>query len=203
MKKATISEYTKVQLADSLFKFMATKPLEKISIKEITDECGFPRSTFYYHFEDIYDLTSWALARKSVEALREGNNGRALLWDNSLLCYFRIAQANNAICSCAINSTGLWRMTEKYCSRSMEMIVPDLQAVLAEEGHRVDEDFLRFITTFYGHALVDVCARWLRDVTKATPEEMTMLLSFIIKDNLIRTLDAASTEHLPSVDFSS
>ena len=32
------------------------KPIEKISIKEITDAAGYNRSTFYLYFKDIYEL---------------------------------------------------------------------------------------------------------------------------------------------------
>lgn len=32
------------------------KPLEKISIKDITDAAGYNRSTFYLYFSDIYEL---------------------------------------------------------------------------------------------------------------------------------------------------
>lgn len=46
-------------LADSLRKLMVTKPLSKISIREITEDCGVNRQTFYYHFHDIFDLLEW------------------------------------------------------------------------------------------------------------------------------------------------
>ena len=32
------------------------KPLNKITINDITEDCGVNRMTFYYHFKDIYDL---------------------------------------------------------------------------------------------------------------------------------------------------
>ena len=38
------------------------KPLNKITINDITEDCGVNRMTFYYHFKDIYDLVDWILA---------------------------------------------------------------------------------------------------------------------------------------------
>ena len=38
----------------------AGKPLSKITVTDITEDCGISRMTFYYHFKDIYDLVEWA-----------------------------------------------------------------------------------------------------------------------------------------------
>ena len=51
-----MSELTKKALAVSLKKLLSKKELSKITIANITDECGVNRQTFYYHFKDIYDL---------------------------------------------------------------------------------------------------------------------------------------------------
>ena len=53
------SNQTKHLLAQSLQELMATTPLEKISVNDIVDHAGVGRNTFYYHFEDKYDLVNW------------------------------------------------------------------------------------------------------------------------------------------------
>ena len=53
------SNQTKRLLAQSLQEIMATTPLEKISVNDIVDHAGVGRNTFYYHFEDKYDLVNW------------------------------------------------------------------------------------------------------------------------------------------------
>ncbi len=50
---------TKRQLADSLKKQMKVKPLEKISVSDICEDCNLNRKSFYYHFKDKYDLVNW------------------------------------------------------------------------------------------------------------------------------------------------
>lgn len=46
------SERTKRNLAAVLKEKMAKKPLEQITIQELTEACGMQRRAFYYHFED-------------------------------------------------------------------------------------------------------------------------------------------------------
>jgi probable dihydroxyacetone kinase regulator len=50
---------SKSVLADSLMELAKNKPLEKITIQNIVDNCGAGRQTFYNHFNDKYDLMNW------------------------------------------------------------------------------------------------------------------------------------------------
>ena len=57
-----MSQVTKRALEASLKKLLLEKPLHKITVSDITDDCGINRMTFYYHFKDIYDLVEWTLS---------------------------------------------------------------------------------------------------------------------------------------------
>ena len=54
-------QFTKYALENSLKKLLLQKPLNKITINDITEDCGVNRMTFYYHFKDIYDLVDWII----------------------------------------------------------------------------------------------------------------------------------------------
>ena len=54
-----MSEITKRALEQSLKNLLNVKPLSKITISDIANDCGINRMTFYYHFRDIYDLISF------------------------------------------------------------------------------------------------------------------------------------------------
>lgn len=43
-------------IMESVLKLLEERPLNKITVKDIVDECGINRNTFYYHFEDISSL---------------------------------------------------------------------------------------------------------------------------------------------------
>ena len=60
---------TKQQLANALKSLMQTKPLEKITIKDIVIFCGVNRQTFYYHFKDIYDLLGWIYKTEAIDSI--------------------------------------------------------------------------------------------------------------------------------------
>ena len=60
---------TKRALADSLKKLLTKRSLDKITVKDIVEDCGVNRQTFYYHFHDIYDLMEWTFQNKAEELL--------------------------------------------------------------------------------------------------------------------------------------
>jgi len=64
MKYLTTSELTKLHMAENLQALMLEKPINKITIKELTSRCKINRQTFYYHFCDIYDLLEWLLKNR-------------------------------------------------------------------------------------------------------------------------------------------
>lgn len=47
---------TKQKLMDAFWKLYCENKIEKISIKAVTDEAGFYRSTFYEYFADVYEV---------------------------------------------------------------------------------------------------------------------------------------------------
>lgn len=51
---------TKIALEASLKELLKKKPFDKITIADLTEDCGISRMAFYYHFKDIYDLVEWA-----------------------------------------------------------------------------------------------------------------------------------------------
>ena len=64
-----MSQTTKRALEASLKKLLLEKPLNKITINDITEDCGVNRMTFYYHFKDIYDLVDWILTEDAAKAM--------------------------------------------------------------------------------------------------------------------------------------
>lgn len=49
-------DFTKKAIRNSFVKLLNDKPLKQITVKDIVDDCGVNRNTFYYHFQDIPQL---------------------------------------------------------------------------------------------------------------------------------------------------
>lgn len=53
-------------LAESFKELVLKHPIEKITIKEITDKAGVIRPTFYNHFQDKYELLEWIVMTQII-----------------------------------------------------------------------------------------------------------------------------------------
>ena len=56
MKRKTAKEI----LAESFIELAQTKKIDKITVKDITENCGYSSATFYRQFKDKYDLIAWS-----------------------------------------------------------------------------------------------------------------------------------------------
>ena len=188
MRKEDISNQTRAQLASALGKLIKKKPIDKISIREITDACDFPRSTFYYHYEDIYDLAAWIMAEKTVEAMRV-NGQPATLWGESVVGLFNHFQEHIDFVRNVFSSREFLRMGDLFCLRAVDELLPDI--IIIDGDRHTDPEFLHLLTMFYGHSMIDVCSKWVRSGMIPPSEEMAAILDLIVKDSFLSTLDRA------------
>lgn len=55
-KQPQVTEQTKANLTSAFWSLYEEKPIEKITVREITDRAGYNRATFYLYYRDVYDL---------------------------------------------------------------------------------------------------------------------------------------------------
>ena len=88
-----MSQITKRALAESLKKLLLEKPLDRITVSDITEDCGVSRMTFYYHFRDVYDLIEWTWLQEAERAL---DGQKTCTWQQGFLQIFQLVQENRA-----------------------------------------------------------------------------------------------------------
>ena len=73
---------TKDILAASLKELAREKPVDKITIRELTENCGMTATTFYNHFQDKYQLLAW-IYNQRIEPYW-GRIGSGVSWREAL-----------------------------------------------------------------------------------------------------------------------
>ena len=61
---------TKKRIGDTLHDIMLSKPVERITVHDIMDRTHMKRQSFYYHFQDIYDVLEWELDRRFYSQIK-------------------------------------------------------------------------------------------------------------------------------------
>ena len=63
-----MADFTKKAIRNSFLKLLNEKPLKQITVRDIVDDCGVNRNTFYYHFQDIPQLIE-TIIREDAEQI--------------------------------------------------------------------------------------------------------------------------------------
>ena len=176
---------TKHALAAALKELMKQKPLEKITIQDITQKCGIRRQNFYYHFADVYDLLQYMFDEEAMSLLKKHEGIQ--FWQDDLLQLFHYIEANREVCLCALNSLG-----REHLKRFFEAdIYADIKSTVEQIGkeigaiteHICTED-IDMMTHFYVIALTGMLESWLLGEIDRSPEELVAFFDRFLQDHI-------------------
>ena len=184
-KNPSVSEQTKLQLAAALKILMAQKSMDKITIAELTSLCNIRRQSFYYHFEDIYDLLRWMIENEAISLLKQQEG--ALLWKEGLLQLFRYLEENRTVCLCALKSVGRDHLRRFFEADIYAIIHRTIEQLTENIGvHNNLDSFVdvEMLTHFYVVALAGMIESWLLGEIDRTPEQLIQFVDIILNDQI-------------------
>lgn len=180
-----MSQTTKQALADSLKKLLREKPLDKITVTDIAEDCQVNRQTFYYHFRDIYDLLEWVYARE-VAAL-VGDCKTYDSWQKGLLRVFQYAQNNRTLVLRTYHS-----VSREVLERSLYRVVYALLIDVVEEcgrGLQVRREDMEFLAHFYKYSFVGLMLDWVGDNMREDPQRVIDQVGMAMEGSLPAALE--------------
>ena len=180
-----MSQMTKRALEASLKKLLLEKPLTKITINDIAEDCGISRMTFYYHFKDIYDLVEWVCVEDAAQAL--GGKKTYDTWQEGFLNIFHAVQANKPFIMNVYRCVSRERI-EQYLNPLIHSLI---LGVVEEKSAdmTVSEQDKRFIASFYEYAFVGIMLEWINENMKEDPDAIVERVSRLIHGNVVRALN--------------
>lgn len=158
-----MSNITKRALAESLKKLLLKKPLTKITINDLTTDCGISRMAFYYHFKDIYDLVEWTCLEESRKALQGKKTYDT--WQEGLLQIFEAVYENKPFIMNAYSS-----VHREQIENFLFQLTHDLIMGVVEEQSKdttLTEEQKNFIADFYKYSFVGIMLDWICHGMKA------------------------------------
>lgn len=180
-----MAQTTKKALAASLKKLMEQKPLEKITIADITEDCEVNRQTFYYHFQDIYDLIEWTYTNEATKALGEKRTYDT--WQQGFLRIFDYVLENRVFVGKTYHS-----LSREHLEQFLYREAYDLLYGVVEEkaaGLSVREEDKEFIAHFYKYGFVGLILDWIGRGMKEEPQQIIDQLGLLIHGNITGALE--------------
>lgn len=187
------SNQTKKALAEALKQLLTRKPINKITINDITEQCGISRMTFYYHFKDIYDLVEWTLEEATQQII--GENRYADNWQQGFLDLLKEVKDNQNLYMNVYRSMDR-EASERYLLKKVE---PLLMPVVEKEaaGMGISPEGKRVVAIFYTYAFIGVVLDWISKGMPLTPQQVVTLTAAVVQGDFRNSL-----QNLKNLDIS-
>ena len=181
MNHEEMNQRTEAVLIGTFKALMLKKPMNKITVSELVEECGINRKTFYYHFEDIRDMLRKML-RQDIEAIFSRAD---LITDhdliiNSVLDYI---EQNKVILKNMISCIGRAELDLFLNSNVNKPIYSLVCETEQKQNLSVGDEYKRFLADFFTLAVSGVLIDWIENRADRNKEQ--------IKQYLFTTLSTA------------
>ena len=175
---------TQALLKDGLTALMKQKPIQKISVKELTDSVNLNRGTFYLHYKDIYDLME-QIESDMLEQFQEINQTHKAADMHGtpyplLVDLFHFLKKNAEFDRILLIENRDQTFVDKLKSILRERCLTDW----AQMFETSNPELYSFYSAYILSGFIGVIETWLRNGTTQSPEELAQYTENIILHGL-------------------
>ncbi len=154
-----MSSSTKKAITESFLYLASKKPLEKITVRDIVDDCGINRNTFYYHFQDIFAVLE-EICLSGTRRIQTDLPTGEMLGDLFLVLIEYTERYPKAMrhIAASIGGSGV----ERYFAKGFD--TPVFEALVRDTA--ANEALLRTATVFLRHAFIGLLVDYINAAGK-------------------------------------
>lgn len=184
-------QITKNAIETAFLKLLKERYFEKVMVKDVVEECGLTRNTFYYYYEDTYNIITDILERELRRIIDEMDGGTPLL--ESVGDTFEFLDENPRIAKHLFAST---KKEEIYSYvRSAGEIVVRHWIEMETAAYPLAEADKRIIVNAYKYVIQGLISDWteqgmrysIAEEMKRTAEIFVRGLELVIRSNQDKT----------------
>lgn len=132
-----MSIQTKPAIRAAFLKLLSERPLSRITVRDITDECGINRNSFYYHYPDIPTLIEEIFSEELSRIIREHPSINSL--EDCLITAANFGSQNRQVIRHIYSSARrdlfeqyMWRVCDKTVELYFETVYPSIRTQTEE-----------------------------------------------------------------------
>lgn len=181
-----MANITKQALEASLKKFLLKKPLDKITIQDLTTDCGMSRMAFYYHFKDIYDLVEWSCIEDAKKAL-QGKKTQDT-WQEGLMQIFEAVLENKPFILNAFRVISREQIENFLFALTYSLIMGVVEEQAAQIPIKIKDEEKKFIADFYKYSFVGMMLDWIKQGMKEEYQELVQNICTVMNGNIANSI---------------
>jgi len=175
-----MSQTTKMALAASLKSLLSKKPLEKITVIDIVNDCGVNRQTFYYHFQDIYTLLDWIFVRETEKAI--AGEFTYENWQQYFTKIYEYVIQNKNFSNNVYRSVGR-EYLERYLFEVQYHYLHEIVGQLDIQS-KLSPDDRCFIARFFSYAFVGTVLDWIKTGMKENHIDIIRMITKLVEGDI-------------------
>lgn len=179
-----MSNTTKLALEASLKKLLLHKKIDKITINDLTSDCGISRMAFYYHFKDIYDLVEWICIEDGRRILQGKKNYDT--WQEGMAQVFEEVMENKAFILNVYSSVSREKMENYLYELTYRLIVDVVEEKCV--GTELAKEDKAFIAEFYKYGFVGIVLNWIDRGMKDDYKKIVERMSITLHGNITNSI---------------
>ena len=175
---------TKLALEASLKNLLLKKPVDKITITDLTNDCGITRMAFYYHFKDIYDLVEWSCYEDASRALQGKKTYET--WQEGLMQIFEAVMENKPFIMNVYHALSREQIENYLFRLTRDLIMNVIKE--CSKGMNITVSEQSFIADFYKYSFVGVMLDWIKKGMKENYHEIVNDIFITMSGNIKNSL---------------
>ena len=183
MKHELSTQMTKKLLADTLKAAMQEKPFSKITVSEIIHACNVNRKTFYYHFEDIFDLLKWTFQQEAAELVKYFE--MVVSAEEAITFIMDYVERNAHIVNLAQDAMGSDELKRFFAASFLEIAKGIVAQAEISTGTQLDPSYRDFLCHFYVGAVSNMMTAWARDRDPNMRQAMLVYCIITIRGSIL------------------
>lgn len=154
-----MSLFTVKAIRETFLNLLLKKSFDKITIKDIVEECGINRNTFYYYYKDIYNLMEDVLISETKKVMEEQQS--------SDTCYEEFQRIIAFITNYKTSIAHIYYSKSRdvfvsYLYNVSEIILQNYIDRLVSDTDIPQENSI-FVCDFYRFSLVGMIINWIKN----------------------------------------
>ena len=194
MKHSVSKLKTKTALSNALKGLMENKPFNKITVSELTDQCGLNRKTFYYHFRDIQQLLKWTIEQDAVNTVME--YGKINSYKDAIKFAIGYISENKKLLSCAYNAIGHSALRYFFNNDFRELINGAIKHEEKQLEMNISDSFRDFLCSFYTETLTGMIVDIFERDNEYDTKQLSDYLNLTLTTSLPTVIKNAAEENI-------
>ena len=155
-----MTSLTKDAIKKSFMKLLNSKPIDKITVKEIVEDCGINRNSFYYHFDDIPSLMEEIFNDQADEFVSHTFSPDNLY--DSIMEAITFSLENKTAILHVFNSPNR-QFYDRYLNRVARRTVTEFFDNFTKDSKRISAEDREAVVMYYKSLLIGFVFDWVSD----------------------------------------